>query len=191
MRKTAYEMRISDWCSDVCSSDLVAHLLAANWSSAREAVRGEAVERWVDRSLKDRELAKDLAGCRLSSPGGPRMVSDDLLLARIVVTLDPSGPIRFRDLRMMPDGIGTVAATVVGSDALTAAYRDMMTSRLVSYWNERQTRPRPWMLGADDVASRLNIHLAQNSPGYGVERRSEERRVGKECVSTFRSRWSP
>src|SRR3546814_17460801 len=27
--------------------------------------------------------------------------------------------------------------------------------------------------------------------GAFVETRSEERRVGKECVSTFRSRWSP
>src|SRR3546814_18589523 len=26
---------------------------------------------------------------------------------------------------------------------------------------------------------------------WTIERRSEERRVGKECVSTFRSRWSP
>src|SRR3546814_4335542 len=26
---------------------------------------------------------------------------------------------------------------------------------------------------------------------YGIELRSEERRVGKECVSTCRSRWSP
>src|SRR3546814_21200157 len=25
----------------------------------------------------------------------------------------------------------------------------------------------------------------------GIERRSEERRVGKECVSKFRSRWTP
>src|SRR3546814_5082939 len=28
-------------------------------------------------------------------------------------------------------------------------------------------------------------------PTYPVRRRSEERRVGKECVSTCRSRWSP
>src|SRR3546814_12197536 len=26
---------------------------------------------------------------------------------------------------------------------------------------------------------------------YGIDNRSEERRVGKECVSTCRSRWSP
>src|SRR3546814_18427387 len=31
-----------------------------------------------------------------------------------------------------------------------------------------------------------NAYVAKNRPG-----RSEERRVGKECVSTCRSRWSP
>src|SRR3546814_6322866 len=31
----------------------------------------------------------------------------------------------------------------------------------------------------------------QASAGLLVEHRSEERRVGKECVSTCRSRWSP
>src|SRR3546814_968619 len=29
-QKTAYEMRISDWSSDVCSSDLLAHILGAS-----------------------------------------------------------------------------------------------------------------------------------------------------------------
>src|SRR3546814_4140911 len=33
--------------------------------------------------------------------------------------------------------------------------------------------------------------LRQEGAGGGVALRSEERRVGKECVSTCRSRWSP
>src|SRR3546814_9918543 len=32
---------------------------------------------------------------------------------------------------------------------------------------------------------------ARQAAGYGMRRRSEERRVGKECVNTCRSRWSP
>src|SRR3546814_14285933 len=32
---------------------------------------------------------------------------------------------------------------------------------------------------------------SQVEPGAFTPDRSEERRVGKECVSTFRSRWSP
>src|SRR3546814_7291130 len=31
----------------------------------------------------------------------------------------------------------------------------------------------------------------QSAPGVAITSRSEERRVGKECVSTCRSRWSP
>src|SRR3546814_9814271 len=31
----------------------------------------------------------------------------------------------------------------------------------------------------------------RHGAGFGLQLRSEERRVGKECVSTCRSRWSP
>src|SRR3546814_6968250 len=40
------------------------------------------------------------------------------------------------------------------------------------------------------VADRLVLQAAQRRHCHGIER-SEERRVGKECVSTCRSRWSP
>src|SRR3546814_18499656 len=47
---------------------------------------------------------------------------------------------------------------------------------------------------ADEGASET-CHLRKATVGGGeqgpVERRTEERRVGKECVSTVRSRWSP
>src|SRR3546814_8027231 len=87
-QKTAYEMRISDWSSDVCSSDLLRHLVH---------VGHRAVDLLHARRLR-------FGGCRnLACEGG--------------------------DLADL----------------------------------------------ADDA----------------VEGRSEERRVGKECVSTCRSRWSP
>src|SRR3546814_548900 len=37
----------------------------------------------------------------------------------------------------------------------------------------------------------LDDLLAITAPGLAALERSEERRVGKECVSTCRSRWSP
>src|SRR3546814_9163355 len=45
--------------------------------------------------------------------------------------------------------------------------------------------------GMDRVRDRLHVALEQ-AAGVGVgDHRSEERRVGQECVSTCRSRWSP
>src|SRR3546814_14766918 len=40
---------------------------------------------------------------------------------------------------------------------------------------------------ARGVREAVQVHFARQTAG----RRPEERRVGKECVSTFRSRWSP
>src|SRR3546814_5121944 len=97
-QKTAYEMRISDWSSDVCSSDL----------------------------------------------------------ARVAVLLrDPVGLVQLEDV----EHPARVHASVLGqipSDRYQPTQRG----------------------GGVDLGGALRL-------------RSEERRVGKECVSTCRSRWSP
>src|SRR3546814_8948673 len=95
-QKTAYEMRISDWSSDVCSSDL-----KDQWTGA----------------IDKRDLGR-------------------IGLERAVYLTGPAGTITVHSCR-----------TLHGSAT------------------NRSTRPRPL--------------------------RSEERRVGKECVSTCRSRGSP
>src|SRR3546814_2386879 len=98
-QKTAYEMRISDWSSDVCSSDLM------DGRSYIPAIRG-----W------------DVATANLSTVP--------------VVAL----------------ALGSVAG--LGAARVAASHYSLMVK------------------GASQM-------------------RSEERRVGKECVSTCRSRWSP
>src|SRR3546814_16764064 len=64
-QKTAYEMRISDWSSDVCSSDLIApHALRPGIGfDQRDPFFGAAGEaQIIDRRLIDREEA---AGCAI------------------------------------------------------------------------------------------------------------------------------
>src|SRR3546814_4163160 len=62
-QKTAYEMRISDWSSDVCSSDLVARTIAE-----REAQRG------IDHDLRAR-LASAWATTQIVKLHGLRNVA--------------------------------------------------------------------------------------------------------------------
>src|SRR3546814_1202847 len=38
-QKTAYEVRISDWSSDVCSSDLLEHICAAHMLKVYDGIR--------------------------------------------------------------------------------------------------------------------------------------------------------
>src|SRR3546814_4213315 len=72
-QKTAYEMRISDWSSDVCSSDLVAHFAGkagftadeviatvhgdeAGWPAADEALLVALTDALVDTATVDEGL---------------------------------------------------------------------------------------------------------------------------------------
>src|SRR3546814_4052404 len=99
-QKTAYEMRISDWSSDVCSSDLLLQTI------------------------------------------GQTLGEDAMLL----IGIDRKKPVE-RLIRAYDD-----------SQGLTAAFNL-------------------------NLLERMNRELDGDIP------RSEERRVGKECVSTCRSRW--
>src|SRR3546814_11101863 len=41
-----------------------------------------------------------------------------------------------------------------------------------------------------NICERVGADITEVVRGFGLDNRSEERRVGKECVSTCRSRWS-
>src|SRR3546814_10617484 len=110
-QKTAYEVRISDWSSDVCSSDL----------------------NFVKRSEKG----------KLYWYYEPPMT-------------DGSRPRKY----VGPDSDPAVASRVEGFGRLKTGFR------------ERQ-------------------RLVRALRAAGMPARSEERRVGDECVSTWRTRWSP
>src|SRR3546814_3666789 len=62
-QKTAYEMRISDWSSDVCSSDLI-NKLCPFWVEFTPIKKGRKVERvsmmWLPKTMSGRRDAQNL-----------------------------------------------------------------------------------------------------------------------------------
>src|SRR3546814_13730175 len=145
-QKTAYEMRISDWSSDVCSSDLyrpevaafvatvpVAHHLAS-------ATLGTFHERRGEQAL--------LRG------GGALPATWGRVFAE-------NSEIKW-DGDVAPSLDGDLTGFQIGQD-------------FAGFGEEGGT----------------NIRLGAFVGRSSTDGRSEERRVGKECVSTCRSRWSP
>src|SRR3546814_3495862 len=77
-QKTAYEMRISDWSSDVCSSDLVTAWVVPGSEAVRRAAEAEGLDRvFTDAGFQWREPGCSLCvaanGDRV--PRGARCVS--------------------------------------------------------------------------------------------------------------------
>src|SRR3546814_11820449 len=138
-------MRISDWSSDVCSSDLVA-VLGGGCFWCVEAV-----------------LA-DLRGVASVSPGYSGGHVDH-----------PSYE------QVCGKNTGHIEVARVGFDPAVLSYSDLL--RVFFATHDPTTPGRP----GNDVGPQYESAIFWQDESQ----RSEERRVGKECVSTCRSRWSP
>src|SRR3546814_17411588 len=131
---TAYEVRISDWSSDLCSSDLL----------ERFGVGSRLVS--FDANAFSTYAGLDLRGVRVICLS--YMNAGSLAHARYLV----------RRLRRRTD-----ARILIGL----------------------------WSLDPEEAAGLDLVKLTRAALAATSLGRSEERRVGKECVSTGRSRWSP
>src|SRR3546814_17812961 len=71
--------------------------------------------------------------------------------------------------------------------------RDLAEDRQVqqSHHDEQQQHERNRVSYEDEMIIGVKAPAERKEQPHEGQRRSEERRVGKECVSTCRSRWSP
>ncbi len=157
--------------------------LASYWTEAAKIVSTESVVRWVDRSLKDRDLAKEISECASSGGGGPRNMTDDVKLSRVLTALDPTGPIRFRGLTVMPDGFASAVVMSVGNKSLTADFTAMINGKMMAFWHESQPRPKTWMVTASEVAEKISVFLADRGAGFSIERCAYELNPFLPCLS--------
>src|SRR3546814_12592490 len=134
-QKTAYEMRISDWSSDVCSSDLCNRF-------------------GVDENATIVGLV-----ARLHPMKQPEVLVEAVRRARA----------KGRDMHLLIMGNG---ADDPRSDLTRTLHASLPADRFTPIGHQENVAP--WMPAIDIFALR-----------------SEESRVGKECVSTCRSRLAP
>src|SRR3546814_11041232 len=99
--------------------------------------------------------------------------SSDVCSSDLVVAAGAQLP-HERDLteQRRPEALGEVLAAAVAEDVVALAVVTGEPAHVL------------------DDALHLEVHLLRHEP-RPLGDRSEERRVGKECVSTCRSRWSP
>src|SRR3546814_4287280 len=188
-QKTAYEMRISDWSSDVCSSDLHAR-------APPEA--GRAVTDVLVPEAPGRRRRGDMVIVRVPGAGWSTRVHGRAVA--VTIALCGAAFLAFAwslSVGDYPIALSDVLATLFGGGNEDTAF---IIRRL------RLPRgPTAALVGAgfgvsgaifqriarNPLASPDLIHVNAGAAATAVFIRSEERRVGKACVSTCSSRWSP
>src|SRR3546814_7324909 len=159
-KKTAYEVRISDWSSDVCSSDLD----GVRPARGGDLVTGAGIARSFTGPVSE-VVAVTQRNRHQQGEAGERAVPPPV----------PPAPAQF-----MCAGIGGIGGKTIVQGGVRGR---------VSIDPTPQGLSRP---GKAICGPMTRSGLRTGCQNRRIDQaRSEERRVGKECVSTCRSRWSP
>lgn len=161
----------------------LSHLLTTDWDAAIKLVATNEIEHWVDRSLNDRDLAKAISECAEPGSSGPKKMTVDILVSRVLTVLDPTGPICFRNMRVIPDGFTTATVSAMNDSGLAGDFTEMISGKMMAFWHEAQARPKTWMLSASEVAMKASVLLSQPAGGFSIERCAYEFNPALPCLS--------
>src|SRR3546814_705229 len=207
-QKTAYEMRISDWSSDVCSSDLSGSgktTLLGLCAGLDRASTGSVVLNGVSLdTLNEDERARvrnQYVGFVFQNF---QLLPTLTALENVMVPLELRGAANSRRVALeLLDKVGLADRGHHYPLQLSGGEQQRVSIA-------RAFSNAPQILFADEPTGNLDAETSENvekllfdlnkdagttlvlvTHDLELASRSEERRVGKECVSKCRSRWSP
>ncbi len=146
----------------------LAHAFSRNWEAAAKPIRDGSFDIWVRRGFADEELIEAIN--EATTPVAGIEPTDDWLVSRVCVALDPNAPIRYREFRATLGGIAQLLAMSIEDDAMCAIYRRIIREGLIQFWikHQRQTVSDHTRIAGEH--DRMRSHLDRKGHGLGVER---------------------
>lgn len=152
---------------------LLAHGHGQNWKDAAKHLKSKDFDTWLHRGLSDADLVEELEDLISASSGSDGDTGDAKLVTRIGALLDPEGPLRYKGLTVMPDGMGYALSAAVenGEKETIGLVTELVQKGIASDWFEQKI-----LLGRGDLTleaktfKKLQQFVRHAGPGYGVER---------------------
>jgi hypothetical protein len=156
-----------------------------NWEKAREIISDGTLEIWIRRGLELNELADAIASA-IKSVGampGAKGDTEDLIIARVLMLLDPRMPIRYRDFRVFPEGFGQALAIGMLRKQKLQPFIDFINRDLWRYWIHAQVKQQADNSQFETVFRDLKNYLKDPNSGAGIERCVYELNEWQPCMS--------
>ncbi|WP_135078740.1 protein kinase family protein [Terasakiella sp. SH-1] len=137
-------------------------------SQVDKLVKDDMLETWLKRDLEDSDLAARASNAihMAQNQAGDK----DVMAARIGIVLDPSLPIRYKDVWCMPDGFGTTLAHSILHKGNANNPIELVTRGLPRAWFDAQDLYNPVHVALEKNFDQLQDFVQQRKIGYGVER---------------------
>ena len=152
---------------------MLAHAYGIHWKEAAKQLRSKEFDTWLYRGLSDSDLVEVLEDIITSSAGSEGDVGDAKLTTRVCSAMHPEGPLKYKGLTVMPDGMGYAlsAAVEAGDKDTINLVTELIQKGIASDWFEQKI-----VLGRSDLTleskafKTLQQFVRHSGPGYGVER---------------------
>ncbi|MBL4748706.1 MAG: hypothetical protein JKY17_08155 [Magnetovibrio sp.] len=157
---------------DYYTSRIIAHAFSENIPDAIKAIKDSKLEVWLRKSLNAPNIADEittllmLAKVHESKPEG----SNDVLVSKVCIRLDPTGPIRYKGFSFMIDGFSHAFATEYLRKTSFQIQGEILARDLVSYWGEAQAPQNGTVVTQVKPFRTLRSFAQISALGYGMER---------------------
>ena len=151
----------------------IAAAFGANWKEAAKEMRTKRFDTWPQRAVPDAGLVEEVTETIVSTSAGDSDTADAKLVTRVCAQFDTEGPLRYKGLAVMPDGMGYALAAAVEKDdkQVIAIVTELIQKGIATEWFEQKIK-----VGRGDLTlelktfKKLQQFVRHAGPGYGVER---------------------
>jgi hypothetical protein len=163
----------------------LAAAMARHVSEAVAIIENGELDKWLRRSAMD-EACADLVkqAVETASTGGRAGGFDDRLVARVCIAMDPTAPIRYRGVSLLPMGIGdALAEAVVKNDGSAQPIAEILQSSLAVFWFNAQPEFKSDYMALVKQFDAAREQMSRGFMGFGLERAFYELSPSSPCRS--------
>ena len=171
------------------SPRVLAHVFTKNVKKGAEEIKNEDLEIWLRDSLGEKDLARSINEIAVAATTHENEVrsTDEHIVNKASILMDPLGPIRFKGLSFIPDGYGaTLAVELLRRNTMQTA-AEVLRYNIPKIWYEA---PSEEIRDTSSYKFQINFRemsgiLKTVGPGFGIERCLYELNSSLPCQSSL------
>lgn len=166
------------------SARQLANAFAKDPEKAMGHIEDGSLDRWIRRSVGDDDLADSVAEAIQTAASSQRGGSaTDRTVSRVCIAMDGLAPIHFREVAVLPNGIGPLLAYTMSSNQSPKTVADILSAQVITFWLNRQGAFTGEVSQLLQIFEGQRMLLERPQFGFGVERVLYELNPALPCLS--------
>ena len=166
---------------------ILAHAFTLNVKEGADSIKDESLAKWLKKSLDKDDLSQSISALAAVAELQKNQVrgSDDYVVTKASILMDPTGPIRYKGLSFVPDGYGSALAVDLLRRNSMQTGAEILRHRIPEIWYDAPTEELrdDNAFGVQSVFNKMRRLLISDGPGFGIERCLYELNSSLSCQS--------